>query len=244
MVFLATLAVTAVLACLLRNPIKNHPSGLYAVAFALDVLLLASSLSMTPAWLTGLAVLLVRRGAIAVALFVVVMYVGVFPRSSRPALWLRPIRGELSIAACILIAGHMCSYLVFYGMNLMRGVMPALPMAIGLIVGIALLVLLAVLGATSLRAVKRRMTPSRWKRVQLLAYPFYAFIYVHAALMLGPSAFSGSAPAIQGLAAYTAVFLLYLVLRLCRARLDRQPLGDVADGGDGSASAEAGTANE
>ena len=56
----------------------------------------------------------------------------------------------------------------------------------------------------------------------LRAYPFYALIYVHLLIVLGPAAAIGRSGAIVGIAVYTVVFGAYLVLRVLRARADAQ----------------------
>lgn len=74
-----------------------------------------------------------------------------------------------------------------------------------------------VLGIDSFEAVKKRMSTMRWKRLQRLSYLIFFLTYVHLALMLAPEAISGGSAAIVSAMAYTAVFGLYLVLRLwCR----------------------------
>ena len=94
---------------------------------------------------------------------------------------------------------------------------------------LVLFALLLVLGVTSFNAVKRRMRADTWKRVQLLAYPFFGLVYVHLLLMLLPSALQGGAAAQASVAAYTAVFGTYAVLRVTRALLDRRMVASVEE---------------
>jgi DMSO/TMAO reductase YedYZ heme-binding membrane subunit len=69
--------------------------------------------------------------------------------------------------------------------------------------------------------VRRLIDPARWKRVQTLAYPFFLLIFIHLVLILLPTA-AGSATVIVNLIVYTALFGSYSILRLRRARNDRQ----------------------
>ena len=78
------------------------------------------------------------------------------------------------------------------------------------------------LGVTSFNVVKKRMKKETWKRVQLLAYPFWGLVYVHLLLMLVPSALRGGAPAQMAVAVYSVVFVGYAVLRIRRAAVDRR----------------------
>ena len=98
-----------------------------------------------------------------------------------------------------------------------------------LMLALVLFALLLVLGVTSFNAVKRRMRADTWKRVQLLAYPFFGLVYVHLLLMLLPSALQGGAAAQASVAAYTAVFGTYAVLRVTRALLDRRMAASVEE---------------
>ena len=87
---------------------------------------------------------------------------------------------------------------------------------------LALFALLVVLGVTSFNVVKKRMKKETWKRVQLLAYPFWGLVYVHLLLMLVPSALRGGAPAQMAVVVYSVVFVGYAVLRIRRAAIDRR----------------------
>ena len=53
------------------------------------------------------------------------------------------------------------------------------------------------------------------------AYPFYALVYVHLLIMLGPAALRGGDSAVASVVVYTAVFGLYAVLRVARAIRER-----------------------
>ena len=123
--------------------------------------------------------------------------------------------------AWLLSLGHMAIYLSSYAANLSTG-LPQTNVAVALALALALFALLVVLGVTSFNVVKKRMKKETWKRVQLLAYPFWGLVYVHLLLMLVPSALRGGAPAQMAVAVYSVVFVGYAVLRIRRAAIDRR----------------------
>ena len=114
MTFAVILVVTAAATLALRNPIKKWPMLFYALAVIVDVLFVVGSFVALPRTLWSGLFLLVQKCTLSLALFVVVMYIGVFARDSKVKRWLRPIRAELSIIAWILSLGHMAVYLVSY----------------------------------------------------------------------------------------------------------------------------------
>ncbi len=220
--FLITLACTTAACFLLRNPVKRFPVLFYVLATALDVLFLVGCFGLLPwfAW-SGLLVLM-RRCLLAFSLFTVVMLVGVLPAGSKARAWLAPVRGELSLVACILAAGHVGFYVASYAPRMLAGgaVEPAI--AASLALALVLLALLAVLGVTSLKSVRTRMASTPWKRLQRLAYPFYLLACAHVACSLLPAALHGGTAAQTSIVAYAAVAAAYLVLRLMRFAIDRR----------------------
>ncbi len=167
---------------------------------------------------------LVQKCTLALALFVIVMFVGVLPKGSRSRRWLQPVRGELSIVAWILALGHMAAYGVSYASRILAGVVDG-AVLIALAVACVLFVLLLLLGVTSFRSVKRSMDSCRWKRVQWFAYPFFAFTYIHLMLMLFEPALRGGSAARVSVAVYTVVFGVYAMLRVTRGIIERRQQG-------------------
>lgn len=228
--FLIILACTAAFAYLLRKPIRKMPWLFYAIAVLLNVVLYLNVTMTFPRELRLLTQMLMNKGGLGVAFFVVVMWIGVFPRDGRVSKALRPIRAELSIIACILIAGHMWLYLVTYVGNLIgRSTVTGAVMA-ALIVAFVLLALAVVLGVTSLREVKRHMRAASWKKLQSGAYLFYALILVHVLLIIGPAAVrqfgNFSNPAFLNATVYLVVFGSYMVARVWRFAVDRREKAD------------------
>ncbi|MEG0417563.1 hypothetical protein [Gordonibacter sp.] len=220
MTFAIVLVITAAVSLLLRNPLRKWPWLFYVLAVAVDVLFLAESFMPRSVW--SLLLTLVQKCMLPLALFAVVMFIGVFARDSKVGSWLRPVRAELSIIAWILSLGHMTVYLMSYVPRVLAGGSLGGNVALSFVVALVLFALLLMLGITSFNGVKKRMKADSWKRVQLLAYPFFGLIYVHVLLMLLPSALHGGVAAQVSVAVYTMVFGTYAVLRVARAMKDRK----------------------
>lgn len=219
MEFLAVLAVATVAVFVLRNPLKKTPVAFYVLASVVAVMTIAGTSGLLGPWWRP-AIPLAQRCMAALALFTIVMYIGVLPKDSKASGWLRPVRAELSIVAWILCLGHMCAYALSYAQRILAGSMSA-SMLLAFCIAVVLFLLLLVLGATSFNVVKRRMPMATWKNLQRLAYLFFALVYAHMLLMLVPAAAMGGARAQASIVVYSAVFALYAVLRLRRAGKDR-----------------------
>ena len=220
MIFPVVLACTTLAVFVVRNPLRAHPTAFYAAAVMADALFLMSDVAELPRCVEGILFTLMRTCDLALALFFVVMAIGALPRSSRARRWLQPIRAELSLVAWILSFAHAAVYLRSYASRLMAGSVDGAVLAALFVAG-ALTALLSVLGITSLRVVKRGMDAGIWKRVQRLAYPFFALVYVHLMLMLLPPAVAGGMTARWSVVVYTALFAGYALARLGRAIIDR-----------------------
>ena len=225
MVFSITLVSTIMLAFLLKKPIKQVPWLFYALAAIVTVLFLVRDVLSLPALIDRSFFLIMQKNYVAIALFVVVMYIGVFDSKSKVRMWLQPIRAELSIIACILALGHVVSYLGGFGARIIfGGTVYSGFLVASLFVSLILFALLLILGLTSFEFLKRRMTTKSWKRVQYFAYAFYALAFAHILLVLLPPALLGGNTAQISVAIYSVVFLPYFILRFRRLRIDRRPV--------------------
>ncbi len=222
MTFLGVLLAAFAACVALRKPIYHHRKVLFAVTVAIDLAFVVGLTVGMPRALWEIFVVLVQKCTLALALFVVVMYIGVLPKDSKLHRWLDPIRGDLSIVACLLALGHMGLYLDVYAPVLMEAVGVKGNLVASFVVALVVFALLLVLGATSFVFVKKRMEKTFWKKVQRLAYPFFFLVYVHLMMILLPAAMSGAAKAQMSIAVYTAVFGVYAVLRVVRAVADRK----------------------
>lgn len=233
--FLSIFACTVLFCLLFSNCIRRVPVLFYALAVLLDVLLILNSVFDFPWSIRFLIIGLMQKGGLGVSLFVVVMYIGALPRYGKVSHMLRPIRAELSIMACILIAGHICVYLSRYVPNFVAYGISEGNIAASFVLSIALLVLMLILGITSFEFVKRHMKGHAWKKLQSLAYVFYTLVFAHLFLMIGPAALRGSLSAQVSVAVYAVIFALYVVARSCRAIVDKRkridPLSGIMDQG-------------
>lgn len=232
MTFALVLAITALACVALADAIRKAPAVFYLLAVAAVAVLAAGVYGLIGGEWWKPLILLVRRCMLPFALFCVVMFIGTLPRDSKLGLRMRSVRAELSIIAWILCMGHMCMYLEHYFVGGSSGVLRA-NVTVSFIVAMVLFVLLLILGVTSFAFVKKRMGARAWKRVQLLAYPFFLLSYIHLMLMLAPAAVGGGTAA-QSVTVYTLVFVAYVALRLWRFATDRDAKEEV-----GAAASEA-----
>ncbi|MDR1014912.1 MAG: hypothetical protein LBL86_08070 [Coriobacteriales bacterium] len=187
----------------------------YLLAFALGVFFICGTSLALPPWFREYILFIFQSNNLAMGFFAIVMFAGALGEKSSLRKFLMPIRAELSITASILCLGHV----VVYGRSYLAqitGSALAMPGArlVATVVAFLLLVLLIPLALTSVRAVKARMRPQTWKSVQKLAYVFFLLIFVHIFFYLLPPALAGSLGAAVSLALYSALFLVYLVLRI------------------------------
>ncbi len=214
MEFAITLIVTTVACFALRNPIRKAPMVFYVLSFVFTALCIAMPYLGLPREIWVFLHTTMRKCLLPLALFVVVMFIGVLPRTSKASLWLRPIRAELSIIAWILTLGHVVVYFNSYFPRV-GGI--SANMLASLVVAMLLFVLLILLGVTSFQFVKKKMNHDSWKKLQKLAYPFFILVYVHLLLIFVPSAMAGGIQARINIAVYSVLFVAYIVLRLWRA---------------------------
>lgn len=221
MTFAIVLLITTAACYALRDFLHRSPGLFYISAIAVDVVYLCLKFMGGPYVLWRIFFELIQECLLPLALFVVVMFVGCFSRESKISQKLRPVRAELSIVACILVLGHMGSYLGLYVNRVVAGNAQGNVIA-SIVVALALLVLVLLLGVTSLNSVKRLMTKETWVKLQKLAYVFFALVYLHLALMLLPSAMNGGHSAFVSLIVYTLIFGSYGILRVKRAVIERR----------------------
>ena len=188
--FVIVLAATIVATLVLREPLKRWPIAFYVLAAAAVLVFFAGANGLLAGTWWKPCITLVRRCMVALSLFTVVMFIGVLQKGSKLDLWLRPVRAEISIVACILCLGHICAYLVPYASRALAGALDGTMLA-SFVVAVVLFALLIILGIASFNFVKLRMSGRTWKAVQRLAYPFFGLVCVHLMFMLAPAALRG-----------------------------------------------------
>ena len=209
----ALILAASVAACFaLRNPLKACPLAFYLAAIAMDVLYVYGVFFGLPRAVWSPLFVLVQKCELALALFTVVMFIGCLSREGRAYRWLKPVRSELSIVAWFLSLGHMAVYLESYLPRLLGSGAVSGNVVASFALAVVLLVLLVVLGVTSFAFVKKRMRTDTWKRVQKLAYPFFALVYVHLLLMLLLLQYKLHQLQLPLLRSRISVFLIFLLL--------------------------------
>jgi len=219
MLFLITLVIVVVFVLALSKAIRKLPILFYIVA----LILVGSYIhmfyfgSINDFWRTVLPAF--QRCTIALAFFTVVMFTGLLPQNSFVRKLLMPIRGQLSILGTIFSTSHVAIFSITILPKFYEGILIyKLEFTLSVILALVITLLLIPLTVTSFNVVIRRMDPHTWKRIQLLAYPFFALIYVHIVFAMMPHLLSGNTSAIANFVAYTAMFCSYAVLRI-RKRL-------------------------
>ncbi len=223
MTFALTLLITTAMVFILHKHLKKRPAWFYVLTIFLTGLYLFANYVDDSIFRFSWLMIIIQRCAIALSLFALVMFAGVFPKGSRPRTVLYPLRRQLAIIGSLLAVGHIIVYANTYIPLLLAGEGRLdKNKALSITVSFVTALILAVLTGTSFGAVRRLMEPARWKRVQTLAYLFFLLIFVHLALFLAPAAAAGSGTVIVNIIMYVVLFGSYSVLRLRRALIERQ----------------------
>lgn len=229
MELIISLVVTFALVLLLRKPIRSYPVVFYVLLVAIDILFLSGVLFGVSREVAVIGYPYVVRCLVGISLFAIVMYIGALGDDSRIRRMLMPIRGELSVMACILTFGHVANYLRAFIQDILGGFfgMP-IAMVASLLVSAVLIALLIPLAITSLNSVKGKMAVTSWKKLQKLSYAFYGLTYVHIVLMLVPTISSTGQRAALSLAVYTVLFGAYAVMRVAKGMRSKRTASEAA----------------
>jgi DMSO/TMAO reductase YedYZ heme-binding membrane subunit len=237
MTFLIALLEAFLFVYFCRNAIRKHPGVFYVLSIAIIAFCVCyermNLYTVFPEWTYTYIISVFWRGAFSTALFVIVMYIGALDRKSKIVKALMPIRGYLSIIACLITLAHSFVYGVYYIPTMLfqpqeldlRGI-------IALIITAPLFLIMIILMVTSFIKVRRQMKPMVWKKVQRLAYPWFALLYLYLMVLFIPRIIESLDPAselemfyrvnyILSAVVYTLVFGSYFVLRIRKYRLDK-----------------------
>lgn len=220
MIFLISLALTALFIRFCAKSLRVHPVPYYlgAVIIAAAVVLCTVNGVVFPGWFSTWVWPIFARSAFSTALFVAVMYAGAVPNGSKLMKTLMPIRGELSIIASILTLGHNISYgKTYFRLLFTRPDRLPVNQLLAAVCSLVMLCIMLPLFITSFKCVRRKMKGSSWKKLQRLAYGFYALIYIHVLLLTVPGAQKGSGSYLLTVLVYSVVFLTYGVMRIQKA---------------------------
>lgn len=218
MLFLFALAVAILFAAFLLPTLRRHPLPFWIAAALLSLgAAVAGELDMESDLLLDWVLPLLNKGALSAAFWALVMWAGALPRGSRAGKQLLAARGELSIFAAILTLSHAAGKELLYAGQLLRPrFSPGWEFIITGILSLLLILIMLPLTVLSFKRIRRKMKPSRWKRVQRLAYPFYGLIYLHVLVLYLPGALHGARGFLLTVLVYSAVWIAYLICRLRR----------------------------
>lgn len=218
MLFLISLIIAGTFAFFCGKLLKKHSCIFYVAAVIITVItvfVVKADLHSLPVFLSGYIIPLFTRGALATALWCVVMWTGALPNGSAPIKKLMPIRGELSIFAAILTLGHNIGFGQTYFVRLFTDYsrMSSSQIAASVLT-IIMLVIMIPLTVMSIPKIRRKMDAKLWKRIQRSAYIFYALLYTHIMILSVPMANMGRDGYFFSIAIYSAVFIGYTVCRV------------------------------
>ena len=190
MLFLTALFIAILIAFCLDKPLKKCPAAFYisaAVLTVASVVITQSDINISNRFVRDYVIGIFSRGALGTAFWAVVMWAGAMPNGSAPIKKLMPIRGELSITAAILTFSHIITFGVQYITNLING-RTGSDFVVTSIVCLAMVLIMTPLTVMSFKKIRKKMNGKTWKKIQRLAYIFYACIYVHILVLFLPKA--------------------------------------------------------
>ncbi|SEL24450.1 FMN-binding protein [Ruminococcus albus] len=216
MLFLIALTIAVLFSVLCAGALKKAPLAFYIGGTLISVLMIV--LAQQPVEnviLRKYVIGLFSRGALAGALWVVVMGMRVLPDGSKAIKRLMPVRGELSIFTATVTLSHI----IFYGLSYIKRLTdPNFSKAADFLLtcGIcaALVLIMVPLTVLSFKKIRKKMNAKKWKNIQRAAYVFYALIYLHIIALFIPKAKAGIEGYFLSCLVYTAVFGGYMILRV------------------------------
>ena len=221
MVLLISLLLASLLVFPGKRFIRERAGVCYGLCIAVSLVVVAAVWSGASQGLTGVGQTLANvflQGGLAGALFIFIMYAGAVPDKSAFRRAVMPIRGQLSIMASLLTLGHNIAFgRRYFAMLFTQAASLRLNVLLAACCSLAMILIMLPLFVTSFVKVRRRLPPKRWKRLQRLAYVFYALMFIHVLLLNTTSAREGKWTALLNVALYGLIFLVYASMRLCRA---------------------------
>ncbi|WP_028517905.1 FMN-binding protein [Ruminococcus flavefaciens] len=228
MLFIISLVIALFIAFCLDKPLKKFPAAFYVTAAVLTVASVAvtqSDITISSRFVRDYVIGIFSRGALGAAFWAVVMWTGALPNGSAPIKKLMPVRGELSITAAVLTLAHIITFGMQYIRNLIDGRTGSgdayRDFVITCILSLSMTLIMLPLTIMSFKAVRKKMNAKTWKRIQRLAYLFYAMIYIHIMVLFVPKAQKGREGYFLSVLVYSSVFIGYAVMRLRKAYLSK-----------------------
>ena len=209
------------------SAIKKHAPVFYGGAALLALTTIAITWSGAdasfPGWMSNYVWPLLSHGAFASALFIIVMYMGALPNGTKAIKRLMPIRAELSIMASLLVLGHNIAYGRTYFVRLFTDTSKmSTTQRLAAICSLIMIAIMLPLMITSFKAVRKKMKPKSWKKLQRSAYVFYGLIYVHTMLLYVPMVQAGRSAYIVNVIVYSLIFISYAGMRIRKELLKKK----------------------
>ena len=209
------------------SAIKKHAPVFYVGAALLALTTIAVTWSGAdasfPGWMSNYVWPLLSHGAFASALFIIVMYMGALPNGTKAIKRLMPIRAELSIMASLLVLGHNIAYGRTYFVRLFTDTSKmSTTQMLAAICSLIMIAIMLPLMITSFKAVRKKMKPKSWKKLQRSAYVFYGLIYVHTMLLYVPIVQAGRSIYIVNVIVYSLIFISYAGMRIRKELLKKK----------------------
>ena len=228
MLFLISLFIALLVAFCLDKPLKKFPAAFYITAAVLtiaSIVIPQADITISSRFVRDYVLGIFSRGALGAAFWAVVMWAGALPNGSAPIKKLMPIRGELSITAAVLTLAHIITFGMQYIKNLINGRTgngdAYRDFVITFVLSLTMTLIMLPLTVMSFKAVRKKMNAKTWKKIQSLAYLFYAMIYIHIMVLFVPKAQKGRDGYFLSVLVYSAVFIGYAVLRLRKVYLSK-----------------------
>lgn len=224
MLFLIALIIAVFIAFFLDKPLKKHPSVFYvtaAVMTAVSIIILQSDIEISSRFVRDYVIGIFSRGALGGAFWAVVMWTGALPNGTAPIKKLMPIRGELSITAAIITLSHIITYGLQYISSFLND-RTGSDFAVTSVVCIVMVLIMIPLTVMSFKTIRKKMNAKTWKKIQRLAYIFYALIYVHILVLFVPKAQKGREGYFLSVLVYSLVFIGYAVMRIRKAYIAKK----------------------
>ncbi len=216
MLFLIALVIAVLFSVLCAGALKKVPAAFYVGGVLVSVLM--AVLAQQPVenvFLRKYVIGLFSRGALAGALWFVVMGMRLLPDGSKAIKRLMPVRGELSIFTAAVTLSHISVYGLSYIKRLTDpNFSKAADFVLTCAVCAALVLIMLPLTVISFKKIRKKMNAKKWKNIQRAAYVFYALIYLHVIILFVPKARAGIEGYFLSCVVYTAVFGAYLILRV------------------------------
>ena len=230
MLFLIALVIAVSFSLLCAPALRKKPLPFYIAAAVLSAaVVILAQYRIENELVQKYILALFSKGAVATAFWCVVMFAGALPQKSALRKRLMPSRGELSIFSALLTLSHIVTYAVIYIKRLLNPDFdPQTDFIATCAVVILLLCIMIPLTVMSIKKVRSRMKPKIWKSIQRTAYLFFALIYIHVLVLYLPRAMRGTDGYLLTVTVYTAVWALYLVMRLRKYFTERKKSNNTA----------------